>query len=68
MEKAIVKKIDMHSHTIRVLGIPREDGTNFILPEDLLRAYDKLGVEKSVLLPTASPDCGYTTSTNEEKT
>ncbi len=66
MEKAIVKKIDMHSHTIRVLGIPREDGTNFILPEDLLRAYDKLGVEKSVLLPTASPDCGYTTSTNEE--
>ena len=64
--KQIVKKIDIHSHTVRVHGISRPDGTNFILPNDLIVAYDKLGVEKSILLPTASPDCGWTTSTNEE--
>ena len=34
MEKAIVKKIDMHAHTIRVLGIPREDGTNLYCPKN----------------------------------
>lgn len=66
MEKAIVKKIDMHAHTIRTYGIPRKDGSNFLLPQEIIEIQDILGIEKSVLLPTTSPDCGYTLSTNEE--
>lgn len=64
--KQIVKKIDIHAHTVRVLGIPRVGGSNFALPHELIEMYDILGVEKGVLLPTVSPDCGFTTSTNEE--
>lgn len=65
-EKNILKKIDMHSHTIRVHGIPRPGGSHFMTVPQLLQAYDVLGVERAALLPSVSPDCSYELSTNEE--
>lgn len=65
-EKKIVKKIDMHSHTIRTYGIPRADGSHFMTVPELLKAYDDLGVEHAALLPNVSPDCAAESNTNEE--
>ena len=62
----LVKKIDIHAHTARVLGPKRRGGTNFALPETLLEMYDLLGVEKGVLLPLTSPECICTISTSED--
>ena len=51
MEKKIVKKIDIHAHA-SVSGWPSfAAGAPMITPEELLAIYDKLGVEKGVLLP-----------------
>ena len=63
---SIVKKIDMHAHTVRTLGIPRPGNSHFATAEQLLAMYDRLGVEKAVLLPNISPDCSYELNTNEE--
>ena len=65
-EAKLVKKIDMHAHTIRVHGMPRPDGSHFATVPELMEIYDRLGVEKSVLLPSVSPDCEYECNTNEE--
>lgn len=62
----LVKKIDMHVHTVRVLGIPRPDGSNYPLPETLCEMYDKIGIEKGVILPEISPDGIFSTSNNED--
>lgn len=62
----LVKKIDIHAHTARVLGPKRRGGTNFALPEALLEMYDQLGVEKGVLLPLTSPEAVCTISTSED--
>ena len=62
----LVKKIDMHAHTIRRHGIPRPGGSHFATPPELLDMYDKLGVELGVLLPCVSPDCSHELSTNED--
>ena len=64
--KEIVKKIDMHAHTVRTLGIPRPGDSHFITVPQLREAYDALGVERAVLLPSVSPDCSYELNTNEE--
>ena len=62
----LVKKIDMHAHTIRTHGIPRPGGSHFATVPELLDMYDKLGVERGVLLPSVSPDCSHELNTNEE--
>lgn len=60
----MVKKIDIHVHTVRAQLPPRLIGSNFALPDQLREMYDKLGVEKAVLLPLTSPDnqCGVITN------
>jgi len=63
----LVKKIDIHVHTTRVPGIPRpNDGGNFATPTELREMYDKINVEKGVLLPSTSLDCAYEFVTNED--
>ena len=62
----LVKKIDMHAHTIRTHGIPRPGGSHFATVPELLQMYDTIGVEKGVLLPSVSPDCAHEMNTNEE--
>ena len=46
-----VKKIDMHVHAIPKRGIPKMSGAFYPTPSELRRMYDKLGIEKGVLLP-----------------
>lgn len=62
----LVKKIDIHVHTARVLGPARCNGQNFALPDELCKMYDKIGVEKGVILPIVSYESSYTPSTNED--
>ncbi len=62
----VVKKIDMHAHTIRTRGIPRPGNSHFATVPELLDMYDRIGVEKAILLPNISPDRSYELNTNEE--
>jgi len=62
----LVKKIDIHVHTMRVPGPPRLNGTNFAMPNELRKIYDWLGVEKAVLLPLLTPDNQCGTIDNED--
>ena len=56
-----IKAIDVHSHAT---AFPQYyppyqiegDGWRFVSAEELIEIYDKLGVEKSVLLPISSPE------------
>ena len=58
--------IDMHVHTACRPLPPRPDGTNFASPEQLIEAYDQLGIERGVVLPEVNPECSYGTQSNEE--
>ena len=58
--------IDIHTHTGLFQGPPREDGTNYATPEQLIERYDKIGVEKAVILPSVSPECMISPQTTEE--
>jgi len=62
----LLKKIDIHVHSIRVPGVPRDNGQNFASPAQLREMYRTIGVEKAVLLPPIATDCAYSTATNED--
>lgn len=47
----MVKKIDMHVHCIEERGIPKQSGHFYPTVKELRKIYDKIGVEKGVLLP-----------------
>ena len=46
-----LKKIDMHVHCIEERGIPKLSGHFYPTVKELRKIYDKIGVEKGVLLP-----------------
>lgn len=58
--------IDIHAHTRKVPGFPRAGKQPYSTPEQLIERYDKLGIEKGVLLPGGSPECEYASQSNEE--
>jgi len=58
--------IDIHVHAQRVPGPPRSGDRDFSSAEWLIERYDKIGVEKAVLLPLVSPECRYTLVTTED--
>lgn len=47
-------------------GLPRPGGDNYALPHELIEVYDKIGVEKGVLLPEIYMECSYDTANNRE--
>ncbi len=47
----MIKKIDMHVHCIEERGIPKQSGHFYPTVKELRDIYDKIGVEKGVLLP-----------------
>lgn len=53
-----IKKIDIHAHSTLFPQFypPYPSGTRFIAAEELLAAYDEIGVEKGVLLSISSPE------------
>ncbi|MBR2356698.1 MAG: amidohydrolase [Lentisphaeria bacterium] len=60
--------IDCHVHAIETRTCPYPaDGKQLIsTPEDLLPIYDKVGIEKGVILPIGSPDSTHFVQSNEE--
>lgn len=61
-----VKKIDIHVHTSRAKGMLRPDGQTYASPAELREMYDKIGIEKGVLLPSINIECAYDNSTNRD--
>ena len=63
-----IKKIDIHAHVEPFPQYaPKYRGTNLtkVGPSELIGIYDKLGIEKGVLLPLVSPEAATNTSSNE---
>ena len=63
-----IKKIDIHEHSsVFAEWIPRERNSEYhiLSPEELLKIYDELNIEKGVLLPLLSPEVWNGQITNE---
>jgi uncharacterized protein len=58
--------IDIHVHFRATPGFPRWGNPAYATPEQLIERYDKLGIEKAVVLPGVSPECSYVPQSNEE--
>ena len=54
--------IDIHSH---VYKYPLPFVTRFLDPEELIKTYDELGIDKAVLLPVVSPEIYFPQSVDE---
>ena len=62
-----LKKIDMHAHvTVFPEWVPeKEDGSKWLSAEQLTGLYDRLNIERGVLLPIVSPEGMTATLSNE---
>lgn len=63
-----IKKIDIHAHaTAFPEYVPgrKWNGGRFCSGEQVIEFYDKLNIEKGVLLPIQSPECQLTVMSNE---
>ena len=58
--------IDIHAHVTYFGGPPRLDGTRNLTPEGLIEIYDRLGVDRAVLLPNIGPEHSFCVRTSEE--
>ncbi len=58
--------IDMHVHTRKVPGFPRRGKQTYATPEQLIARYDKLGIERGVIMAGASPECSHVPQSLEE--
>ena len=58
MDLSTIKKIDIHSHvTANPEFSPKVyEGTSKLTPEQLIEIYDKVGVEKGVIMSLVSPE------------
>ena len=62
----LVKKIDIHVHTSESAWFSRLPNERFATPSELIGMYDRLGIEKGVLLPSINIESDYQTSSNYE--
>jgi uncharacterized protein len=60
--------IDIHAHTSKYPTFPYCDSemSVYSTPEQLISRYDKLNIDKGVLLPVVNPECSYTLQSNDE--
>lgn len=60
--------IDIHVHTRRIAGPVRVTGDQltYASPQELLEAYDEVGIERGCVLPGVNPECAYVPQSNEE--
>ena len=60
--------IDIHVHTRLPDMLPTRIGgaLTYTSPDLLIERYDRLAIEKAVLLPGVSPECAYVPQSNEE--
>lgn len=61
-----VQFIDIHGHTRKTAGFPRGDQPSFSTPRQMIDHYDRLGIERGVMLPSASPECEHHNQSVEE--
>ncbi len=63
-----LKKIDIHAHATAHPDLfpPYSNGQRFVSAEELIEFYDRLGIEKGVLLPIISPEGQQTQFTTED--
>lgn len=62
-----VKKIDIHIHTRSVKGVNRiGSNSTYATPEELISMYDRIGIEKGVILPLLSPECSFRPQSHED--
>lgn len=57
--------IDIHAHAYLYPCPPQDGVTQFCTPEEVLKRYDELGIEKGILLPLIGPET-YLPQSNEE--
>jgi len=64
---ALVKKIDIHTHLYEISQMPRPgSGDTYCNPGQLLSMYEKLGIERGVVLPEVNPECLLGVQSNED--
>lgn len=52
--------IDIHTHARRVKGFPRGwDKNTYATPDELIAVFDRLAIDRAVVLPCASPECAH---------
>lgn len=62
-----MKKIDIHVHTRARRGLTRiGTQSTYATPEELIDMYDRIGVEKGVILPSGSPESSIRPQTHED--
>ena len=66
MNKRIVKKVDIHVHSVMEKLCCRPNGQNFTTPAELRKMYDDIGIEFGVQLPSSAPEGQVQLLTNEE--
>lgn len=58
--------IDIHVHARKKPGQLRGGKQSYITPQQLIKRYDEIGIEKGVLLPGVNPECSVQIQSNEE--
>lgn len=58
--------IDNHVHVTPSRTTRRKDGDTYCTPSKLIEMMDELGIDKAVLLPRVSPECGVRVVTVED--
>ena len=61
-----VKKIDLHVHTSESGWYSTTPDSRYATPEEIIAMDDKTGVERGVLMPEISVECGFVISSNYE--
>jgi len=54
--------IDIHGHTKSA----SYEKDHFTAPEELIKRYDELGIERAVMLPVVNPECQFGVQSNED--
>jgi len=57
--------IDIHGHAYRKPWPPLNGGSTFSTPEQLIKRYDEIGIERAALLPLVSPEV-YLPQSNDD--
>jgi len=58
--------IDVHAHVTPTKTVARANGSTYPTPEELLAKLDAAEIDRAVLLPQASPECGDRRVSTEE--
>ena len=61
-----MQKIDIHVHATATRGPERLAGTSWALPDELRAMYDRIGVEKGLLLPIWAPEYNHDPITSRD--